>query len=755
MTKQNIPLRFLSALLLIMLHIVAGCGSSSISDNEADSASMSDTDPTILYQILVKDLGLDLVEAGLTEAQASALQEGAIAYINSNNLASSESISVVAPVILQGSLIATGATATGLTDATSKTTAINTSLASLLQALNGRVIADTTTDSAALTKQDIQVPLSETSAAYAAILKSLSLTVVQNLGNAGVTSEDMTTVITAVVQIVSQNLATAGVVAEDYAAVTRSIVEGAVSGLGTLGYDSTTIGDAVGAVTSGAFNGLLNMGLDTTTIGSIADEVTSGAIAGLDNTVLTSSEIASISSSIVSSVINGLESVGLTAEEISAIETELNTAAGIVPPVPPEVTSITPADQATDMALSTTINVIFSKSMDSSSITTNTATTNCTGSFLVSANDFTSCVQMTTASPVASTNNTVFTLTPTSNLAYETTYKIKVTTAVLDSDGNAMESEYLTENGFTTVDQTFDVLIVDTGQATCYDLSEPITCPGSGEDFYGQDAQYSINPPSTSNYTDNGDTITDKTTGLEWWQEGNLYSEQIAVAITTCNDSTLYSKDDWRLPTVKELFTLLSNYSGSPMINAVFTNTSANSNHASTPNVSASDEYWNVRFNIGSLLSLGTTFSLNFRCVRGTAGLYSNSFIDKGNGVVVDESTGLHWQQEELTAKKYWKAALAYCESLTFGGKSDWRLPGIKALQSLVDYSSYNPAINIGTFTNVKFDSSTGEEYWSSTTYHGLDHTAWSIDFYDGSVENEAKAEDAGNERRVRCVRSD
>ena len=58
--------------------------------------------------------------------------------------------------------------------------------------------------------------------------------------------------------------------------------------------------------------------------------------------------------------------------------------------------------------------------------------------------------------------------------------------------------------------------IVDTGQTTCYDDSGVITCPAEGEAFYGQDAQFTGNPPS---YTDNGDgTVTDNVTGLIWQQ---------------------------------------------------------------------------------------------------------------------------------------------------------------------------------------------------------------------------------------------
>ena len=56
--------------------------------------------------------------------------------------------------------------------------------------------------------------------------------------------------------------------------------------------------------------------------------------------------------------------------------------------------------------------------------------------------------------------------------------------------------------------------IVDTGVTAFYDNDSVMPAPKPGEPFYGQDAQYRVNPPS---YTDNGDgTVTDNVTGLMW-----------------------------------------------------------------------------------------------------------------------------------------------------------------------------------------------------------------------------------------------
>ena len=70
------------------------------------------------------------------------------------------------------------------------------------------------------------------------------------------------------------------------------------------------------------------------------------------------------------------------------------------------------------------------------------------------------------------------------------------------------------------------------------------------------------------------------------------------------------------------------------------------------------------------------------RCVRG--GQTQQSLVDNGDGTVTDNRTGLIWQQGEPGAMT-WNSALTYCEGLSLAGSTDWRLPNIKELESLVD----------------------------------------------------------------------
>ncbi len=104
----------------------------------------------------------------------------------------------------------------------------------------------------------------------------------------------------------------------------------------------------------------------------------------------------------------------------------------------------------------------------------------------------------------------------------------------------------------------------------------------------------------------------------------------------------------------------------------------------------------------------------------------TGGYADNGDGTVTNETTGLMWQKE-TPEKKTWKQALAYCEGLTLGGHTSWRLPTIKELFSLADYSRYNPAINTTYFPNT-----VSSYYWSSTTdANGTDY-AWGVHFDNG-----------------------
>jgi len=111
----------------------------------------------------------------------------------------------------------------------------------------------------------------------------------------------------------------------------------------------------------------------------------------------------------------------------------------------------TTADNQSSVSITDNITVTFSEAMEPSYITTSTSSGGyCAGNILVSSDNFSSCVQMSSA-PASSSDNMTFTLDPYDNLTGGTTYKTRVTTGVKDTAGNALSSQYETSSGFTTL----------------------------------------------------------------------------------------------------------------------------------------------------------------------------------------------------------------------------------------------------------------------------------------------------------------
>ena len=116
---------------------------------------------------------------------------------------------------------------------------------------------------------------------------------------------------------------------------------------------------------------------------------------------------------------------------------------------------------------------------------------------------------------------------------------------------------------------------------------------------------------------------------------------------------------------------------------------------------------------------------------------------DNRDGTVTDEVTGLMWQQE-IPEKMTWDEAVSYCEKLNLGGYTNWRLPTIQELKTLVDYTSYIPAINITYFPNTA-----SSFYWSSTIHAYNTNYTWGVSFHYGDDHYYGK----NNSYYIRAVR--
>lgn len=304
--------------------------------------------------------------------------------------------------------------------------------------------------------------------------------------------------------------------------------------------------------------------------------------------------------------------------------------------------------------------------------------------------------------------------------------------------------------------------LVDTMQDQCFDVAgNAIACPAPGAALYGQDAQHKHLPASYTNL--NNGTVKDNNTQLIWQKTPINQRLQFAEAKTYCGSLNLGGLSNWRVPTIKELYSLadfrgelLKPEQGRPtpyIDTAVF-----DFSYPNPPMVFAG-QYWSSTLYVKGPVMNGKNegaFGFNFadghikaygtgldfftgkaaasnglsngprdgkapgnyvRCVSGEENSYGvNAFVKHDDGTVSDTATGRVWQQADDGVRREWKEALAYCEGLELAGYKDWYLPNSKELQSIVDYDKKGfPAINESLFSVTK-DSET-LDYWTSTTF--------------------------------------
>lgn len=255
--------------------------------------------------------------------------------------------------------------------------------------------------------------------------------------------------------------------------------------------------------------------------------------------------------------------------------------------------------------------------------------------------------------------------------------------------------------------------IVDTDVSEFCSDNALITAPIAGQAFYGQDANYSGNQPS---YTDNGDgTVTDNVTGLMWQQDMGV-KMSYADAVNYVATMNLGGHSDWRIPTIKELYSLAIFTGRCFGDNAVDKFIDTNYFIQPIGDVSIGEreidgQTWSKTHFVGEIMNGDTAIfgynfvdgrlkgypkykpasgapnTMYFRMVRGSESYGTNNFVDNGDGTITDIATGLMWQQADDGNTYDWEAGLAYAESLTLGNHSDWRMPNAKELHSIVDYS--------------------------------------------------------------------
>jgi hypothetical protein len=302
----------------------------------------------------------------------------------------------------------------------------------------------------------------------------------------------------------------------------------------------------------------------------------------------------------------------------------------------------------------------------------------------------------------------------------------------------------------------------DSGQRECYDdEARVIPPPTPGQPFHGQDGTVRCHPLSCTRLRQSGAPteatatwdqgfrmVLDNNTGLLWEvksprpQDLNAASRQYtfdqALRFVEAMNADAYGGfTDWRLPNSEELRTIVDYGQYSPALVETFGRDCPPaffwSRDPFGPNP---DLIWGVYFSYGCRICYPKWNRYAVRLVRGG---YNPAFgdparralKDNGDGTVSDLNAALMWMKDE-TPELNWDGAMKYCAGLTLGGHTDWRLPSIKEVGTLIDISFkdqcwFDKAFFPGTKTKpLGF-------YWATTTYAAT--FAWGVNFqfgYDG-----------------------
>ena len=261
---------------------------------------------------------------------------------------------------------------------------------------------------------------------------------------------------------------------------------------------------------------------------------------------------------------------------------------------------------------------------------------------------------------------------------------------------------------------------------------------------YGQDAVYAQGPLTAFNDNGNG-TVTDLNTGLIWQKDDDGTTRFWSVAKSYCENLEIGGHTDWRLPSRRELLLLVSFGHLSPAINHDYFPGCHNDWYWSSTRAPTSTAY-RILFAEGGadglVMTEGYETHLCYaRCVRGPSPP-QRTYVDNQDGTVSDLSTGIMWQKGNSEVMDRWENQLAYCANLRLEGYSDWRLPNIRELETLVDDTRHDPAID------PIFGGLLGE-LTSSTSLVSHPHSVFVVSTENGSVHFRQKQ----NLRHVRCAR--
>ena len=294
-------------------------------------------------------------------------------------------------------------------------------------------------------------------------------------------------------------------------------------------------------------------------------------------------------------------------------------------------------------------------------------------------------------------------------------------------------------NSQTLAKTLYPTKIKKSGQTLSYDADGNLVTDGSIKDdgFYqaGEARDFSLN----------SNVVTDSVSGIDWEDTPHSSSTEVSYskAKEYCSKLNLDSKDNWRVPTLKE-FTQLINYAKrGPALDSEFKYAKYGLDSVGYWSSTKSTFRWWISLLTGNDHFYITDNNKHYvKCVNNINSNWKEANFTREDGIVKDNNSKLFWQDNTTISNKSWIEAINYCESLNLGGYSNWRLPNINELGSIIDHNSNSNLDKI-------FKQSTSDLYWSSTSHAAQTSIAWVINFKYGS--NAYKTKDS--KLSTRCVR--
>lgn len=277
------------------------------------------------------------------------------------------------------------------------------------------------------------------------------------------------------------------------------------------------------------------------------------------------------------------------------------------------------------------------------------------------------------------------------------------------------------------------VPVPDFADVQCVDTAGANNCPASGETYFGQDGNFSINVESYTFVSTGDPRLIEAVSGLTWATTAFLAdafgdAEAECAALATANYGAL---SDWRVPTLRELARIISKGALAGVWPSEMDNpsqagwwTSTIDKADPTMMIGMSGSWpWTEPMPVGGGGGPFAGSRYTF-CVSGEP--MAGAWVVNPDGVTVTHTTtGLTWHRSaSVDQAMTWDTALQYCETSTVADFSDWRLPTLREQVSVFDLDTPSgfmsdafgpePTTNVWTGTPNRIGAMFTEVAWAN-----------------------------------------